>query len=49
MVCSHLQNWLKENRPQDYARTTYTCLEISSRLAVQQYETVVTKAGHAGR
>ncbi|MEW5300862.1 MAG: hypothetical protein WDW36_003761 [Sanguina aurantia] len=42
-------DWIRDNRPDDYLRTTYTCIEVSSRLAVQQYQTVVAKGGHVGR
>ena len=37
------QDWLRTNRPEVYENTTYTCVEISTRLAAQQYESVVTK------
>lgn len=45
----YVQDWIRDNRPEDYERTTYTCIEVSSRLAVQQYQTVVAKGGHVGR
>jgi len=45
----NLQDWIKNNRPDVYASTNYTCLEISSQLAAQQYESVVVKGGHGGR
>ncbi len=34
------QDWLRTNRPDVYEQTTYTCIEISQRMAAQQYETV---------
>lgn len=42
-------DWLRSNRPEVYEQTTYACVEISTRLATQQYENVVTKAGHHDR
>eukprot|EP00798_Chlamydomonas_sp_ICE-L_P003189 gene3189-13203_t len=42
-------DWIRDNRPVEYEKTTYTCIEISSRLAAQQYETVVTQGGHKNR
>lgn len=44
----HAQDWLRTNRPEVYEQTQYTCVEISTRLAAQQYESVVTKAGQQG-
>ena len=40
-----MQDWLRTNRPDVYEQTQYTCVEISTRLAAQQYESVVTKVG----
>eukprot|EP00983_Pelagomonas_calceolata_P102917 1158860-Pelagomonas_calceolata.AAC.3 len=42
-------DWIRDNRPDVYPDTTYTCLEISSKLAAQQYDAVVVKGGHGGR
>ncbi len=42
------QDWLRANRPEEYRRTTYTCLEISSSLAARQYDKVVRQGGHGG-
>lgn len=47
--CPAAQDWLRDNRPDDYARTSYMCLEISATLAAQQYEAVVVKGGHGGK
>lgn len=45
-TCWLLQDWLKVNAEAEYARTRYTCLEISARLASRQYDTVITRGGH---
>ncbi|GLI61912.1 hypothetical protein VaNZ11_004435 [Volvox africanus] len=42
-------DWLRDNRPQDYHQTSYTCLEISTSLAARQYDKVVRQGGHGGR
>ncbi|GIL64584.1 hypothetical protein Vafri_18474 [Volvox africanus] len=42
-------DWLRDNRPQDYRQTSYTCLEISTSLAARQYDKVVRQGGHGGR
>ncbi|KAG2497193.1 hypothetical protein HYH03_004782 [Edaphochlamys debaryana] len=42
-------DWLRDNRPQDYAVTSYTCLEISTSLAARQYDKVVRLGGHGGK
>ncbi|KAF5828863.1 putative S-adenosyl-L-methionine-dependent methyltransferase-domain-containing protein [Dunaliella salina] len=42
-------DWIRDNRPDVYPETTYTCLEISSKLAARQYDTIVVKGGHSGR
>ncbi|GAX75066.1 hypothetical protein CEUSTIGMA_g2510.t1 [Chlamydomonas eustigma] len=39
-------DWLRDNRRDVYEQTCYTCVEISTRLAAEQYESVVVKAGH---
>ena len=44
-----MQDWLRTNRPDVYEQTQYTCVEISTRLAAQQYESVVTKVGRGER
>jgi SAM-dependent MidA family methyltransferase len=44
-----VQDWLRDNRPSDYAHASYTCIEISPQLAARQYEHVVAQGGHAGR
>ncbi|EFJ50230.1 hypothetical protein VOLCADRAFT_89143 [Volvox carteri f. nagariensis] len=44
-----LEDWLRDNRPQDYRLTSYTCLEISTSLAARQYDKVVRQGGHGGR
>ncbi|GFR52698.1 hypothetical protein Agub_g15325, partial [Astrephomene gubernaculifera] len=41
-------DWLRDNRPQDYRQTSYTCLEISTSLAARQYDKVVRQGGHGG-
>eukprot|EP00955_Chlamydomonas_euryale_P084717 363999-Chlamydomonas_euryale.AAC.13 len=38
-------DWLRRERPDVYEGTSYTCVEISAKLAAQQYDTVVTKVG----
>ena len=41
-------DWLRDNRPEVYQETSYTCVEISTRLATRQYEVVVLQGGHSG-
>ena len=42
-------DWLRDNRPEVYEMTNYTCVEISTRLAARQFEAVVVNGGHSGR
>lgn len=48
LACDIL-DWLRDNRPEVYEMTSYTCVEISTRLAARQFEAVVVNGGHAGR